>query len=105
MLRVNKLLKVKSVLSSSVGITPRALSSQQSPPPPAGHPQLPASADAVIIGGGSAGCHALYHLAKRGIKAVLLERAKLTAGTTWHTAGLVWRLRPSDVEIEYVGGC
>lgn len=26
--------------------------------------------------------------------------AQMTAGTTWHTAGLVWRLRPNDVEIE-----
>ena len=31
---------------------------------------------------------------------VLLESAKLTAGTTWHSAGLVWRLRPSDISIE-----
>ncbi len=23
-------------------------------------------------------------------------------GTTWHTAGLVWRLRPSDVEIQLI---
>ncbi|XP_023307143.2 sarcosine dehydrogenase, mitochondrial [Lucilia cuprina] len=61
---------------------------------------VPSSADVVIIGGGSAGCHTLYHLAKRGVKAVLLERAKLTAGTTWHTAGLVWRLRPNDVDIQ-----
>jgi len=36
-----------------------------------------------------------------GVKnAILLEKDKLTAGTTWHTAGLVWRLRPSDVEIQ-----
>lgn len=55
-----------------------------------------------IIGGGSAGCHSLYFLAKRGINAVLLERAKLTAGTTWHTAGLIWRLRPNDVDIQYI---
>ncbi|XP_055711503.1 sarcosine dehydrogenase, mitochondrial [Phlebotomus papatasi] len=61
---------------------------------------LPYSADVVIIGGGSAGCHALYHLTKRGIKAVLVERSKITSGTTWHTAGLVWRLRPNDVEIQ-----
>ena len=61
--------------------------------------QVPATADVVIIGGGSAGCHTLYHLAKRGVKAVLLERAKLTAGTTWHTAGLVWRLRPNVCHI------
>ncbi|ALC38829.1 CG6385 [Drosophila busckii] len=62
-------------------------------------PELPAAADVVVIGGGSAGCHTLYHLAKRGVRAVLLERAQLTAGTTWHTAGLLWRLRPSDVDI------
>lgn len=61
---------------------------------------VPKSADVVVIGGGSAGCHTLYHLAKRGVKAVLLERSKLTAGTTWHTAGLVWRLRPNDVDVE-----
>lgn len=61
---------------------------------------FPESAEVVIIGGGSAGCHTLYHLAKRGVNAVLLERAQLTSGTTWHTAGLIWRLRPNDVEIQ-----
>ncbi|KAH8401506.1 hypothetical protein KR009_005929 [Drosophila setifemur] len=61
---------------------------------------LPSSADVVVIGGGSAGCHTLYHLARRGVRAVLLERAQLTAGTTWHTAGLLWRLRPNDVDIQ-----
>ena len=30
----------------------------------------------------------------------MLEKSQLTAGTTWHSAGLVWRLRPSDVEVE-----
>lgn len=40
-------------------------------------------------------------MTKLGIKnAVLLERDQLTSGTTWHSAGLVWRLRPSDVEVE-----
>ena len=32
--------------------------------------------------------------------AVLLEKDQLTAGTTWHSAGLLWRLRPSDQEVE-----
>jgi len=41
-----------------------------------------------FTGGGSQGCNSLYQLAKRGCKAVLLERSKLTSGTTWHTAGL-----------------
>lgn len=54
-----------------------------------------------LLGGGSAGCNALYNLAKRGVNAVLLEKSKLTSGTTWHTAGLVWGLRgPYDTEIQ-----
>ncbi|MBN3318860.1 SARDH protein, partial [Atractosteus spatula] len=62
---------------------------------------LPKSADAVVIGGGSLGCQTVYHLAKMGMtNVVLLERDRLTAGTTWHTAGLLWQLRPSDVEVE-----
>ncbi|GBP77935.1 Sarcosine dehydrogenase, mitochondrial [Eumeta japonica] len=58
------------------------------------------SADVVIIGGGIAGCNTLYQLTKRGVNAVLLERSKLTSGTTWHTAGLVWSLRPCDLEVK-----
>lgn len=54
----------------------------------------------MILGGGSAGVNTLYQLSKKNVNAVLLERAQLTAGTTWHTAGLVWRLRPNDVEIQ-----
>uniref|UniRef100_A0A8C9VKN1 Sarcosine dehydrogenase, mitochondrial n=1 Tax=Scleropages formosus TaxID=113540 RepID=A0A8C9VKN1_SCLFO len=62
---------------------------------------LPKTADVVVIGGGSLGCQTLYHLAKMGMtNVVLLERDRLTAGTTWHTAGLLWQLRPSDVEVE-----
>lgn len=61
---------------------------------------LPTEADVVVLGGGSIGCNTLYHLTKLGVKnAVLLERNHLTSGTTWHTAGLVWRLRPSDVDV------
>uniref|UniRef100_A0A2I3G1W4 Sarcosine dehydrogenase n=1 Tax=Nomascus leucogenys TaxID=61853 RepID=A0A2I3G1W4_NOMLE len=62
---------------------------------------LPSTANVVVIGGGSLGCQTLYHLAKLGMSgAVLLERERLTSGTTWHTAGLLWQLRPSDVEVE-----
>ena len=53
-------------------------------------PQLPAQAEIVIIGGGIVGCSLAYHLTKLGKKDVLLlERKKLTSGTTWHAAGLV----------------
>ncbi|KAL0275940.1 UNVERIFIED_CONTAM: hypothetical protein PYX00_003646 [Menopon gallinae] len=67
------------------------------PSPPQG---LPDNADVVIIGGGTIGCSTLYQLAKRGVQAILLERNKLTCGTTWHTIGLVWTLRPNDVDIQ-----
>jgi len=53
-----------------------------------------------LSGGGTAGCHTLYQLVKRGVKAVLLERAKLSSGTTWQSAGILWRLRPDDVLIK-----
>jgi dimethylglycine dehydrogenase len=42
----------------------------------------------AVIGGGVVGCSVLYHLAKRGCTdVVLLERAELTSGSTWHAAG------------------
>lgn len=52
--------------------------------------KLPKEARVVIIGGGIIGCSTAYHLAKLGWKdIVLLERAQLTSGTTWHAAGLI----------------
>lgn len=57
---------------------------------------LPTSAKAVIIGGGIIGCSTAYHLGKLGwTDTVLLERHKLTSGTTFHAAGLVGQLRTS----------
>ncbi|XP_060532064.1 sarcosine dehydrogenase, mitochondrial [Cylas formicarius] len=60
---------------------------------------VPRQADVVIIGGGIAGCTTFYQLSKKGLKPLLLERYKVTSGTTWHTGGLIWSLRPSDAEI------
>ena len=43
----------------------------------------------VVIGGGAMGCSLLYHLAKLGWSdVVLVEKNELTAGSTWHAAGL-----------------
>jgi 4-methylaminobutanoate oxidase (formaldehyde-forming) len=48
----------------------------------------------VIIGGGAIGCAIAYHLARAGERdVVLLEKAQLTHGSTWHAAGLVGQLR------------
>jgi sarcosine dehydrogenase len=58
--------------------------------------ELPAQADVVVIGGGIAGVATAYHLAALGAGAVvLLEQNELGAGTTWHAAGAVGRMRTS----------
>ena len=58
---------------------------------------LPKSTKVVVIGGGVAGCSCAYHLAKFGWKdTILLERDQLTSGTTWHAAGLLGQLGPSQ---------
>ncbi len=60
-------------------------------------PSIPSHARVVIIGGGIVGCSVAYHLAKRGCTDVLLlERKRLTCGTTWHAAGLVGQLRATQ---------
>jgi glycine/D-amino acid oxidase-like deaminating enzyme len=51
-------------------------------------PNLPERARVVVVGGGIIGCSVAYHLAHMGWKdVVLLERDRLTSGTTWHAAG------------------
>jgi 4-methylaminobutanoate oxidase (formaldehyde-forming) len=53
-------------------------------------PALPDRTRVVVIGGGIVGTSVAYHLAHMGWKdVVLLERDRLTSGTTWHAAGLM----------------
>src|SRR5476651_473864 len=53
-------------------------------------PKLPQRARVVVVGGGIIGCSVAYHLAHMGEKdVVVLERDRLTSGTTWHAAGLM----------------
>lgn len=66
-------------------------------------PDLPASSKVVVIGGGIVGCSTAYHLAKLGVEVVLLERRKLTSGTTFHAAGLVGQLRTSANVTQLLG--
>ena len=51
---------------------------------------FPHSARVVIVGGGVMGCGLAYHLAHEGwTDVVLLEKAELTSGSTWHAAGQI----------------
>ena len=53
-------------------------------------PSLPQRARVVVVGGGVIGCSVAYHLAHMGWRdVVLLERDRVTSGTTWHAAGLM----------------
>jgi 4-methylaminobutanoate oxidase (formaldehyde-forming) len=53
-------------------------------------------ARAVVIGGGVGGTSIAYHLAELGwTDIVLVDRAELTSGSTFHSAGLVGQLRSS----------
>ena len=52
--------------------------------------EIPQRAQVVVVGGGAIGTATAYHLNKIGVTdVVLLERKELTAGTTWHAAGLI----------------
>jgi glycine cleavage system aminomethyltransferase T/glycine/D-amino acid oxidase-like deaminating enzyme len=61
-----------------------------SDPVTSGGGTFPSRAQVVIVGGGVIGCSIAYHLAHLGwTDVVLLEQHQLTAGTTWHAAGLI----------------
>ena len=52
--------------------------------------KLPTHARVVIVGGGVMGVGLAYHLAHEGwTDVVLLEKAELTSGSTWHAAGQI----------------
>ncbi|RCG31603.1 FAD-dependent oxidoreductase [Sphaerisporangium album] len=65
--------------------------------------QLPTEAQAVVVGGGVAGCSVAYHLARLGwTDVILLERHELTEGTTWHSAGFVGQLRSTVTQTRMI---
>jgi len=90
--------------SGSAACASARLRCLQSASPSASYPvtapqNLPSHAQVVIIGGGVIGCSIAYHLGKLGRRdVVLLERRRLTCGTTWHAAGLLTSLRDTETQ-------
>lgn len=64
---------------------------------------LPSSSKIIIIGGGIIGCSTAYHLAHLGQEVLLLDKAALTSGSTWHAAGLVGQLRSNANVTQLLG--
>ena len=58
---------------------------------------IPSSSKIIIVGGGIVGCSTAYHLSKMGQEVLLLDKAALTSGSTWHAAGLVGQLRSNAI--------
>jgi sarcosine oxidase subunit beta len=63
---------------------------------------LPRAAGAVVIGGGVVGCSIAYHLARRGLRdVVVLERETVGSGTTSKAAGGIRAQFPTETEIRF----
>ena len=62
---------------------------------------VPSHARVVIVGGGVMGVSALYHLTRLGWREIVLfEKSELTAGSTWHAAGLCTHFAHSPTVME-----
>ncbi len=61
--------------------------------------ELPSTADCVIIGGGVVGCSLAFHLARTGMKPLLLERGDLGAGSTARCAGGVRQQFSTEINV------
>jgi len=60
---------------------------------------LPESAECVIVGGGVVGCSLAYHLARGGMRPLLLERGELGGGSTARNAGGVRQQFSTEVNV------
>jgi sarcosine oxidase subunit beta len=63
---------------------------------------IPGTASAIIIGGGVVGCSIAYHLARRGLRdVVVIERDAVGAGTTSKAAGGIRAQFPTETEVRF----
>jgi glycine/D-amino acid oxidase-like deaminating enzyme len=64
--------------------------------------RVPRTASVAVIGGGVVGCSIAYHLARRGVRDVLvLERGAVGAGTTSKAAGGIRAQFPTETEVRF----
>jgi sarcosine oxidase subunit beta len=61
--------------------------------------ELPPTAECIIIGGGVVGCSLAYHLARDGMRPLLLERGELGAGSTARCAGGVRQQFSTEINV------
>ena len=67
-------------------------------------PEVPGTADVVVVGGGCMGASIAFHLARRDVDVVLLEKAHVGAGATGHSGALVRQHYESHVCIRLARG-
>ena len=60
---------------------------------------VPPSADAVVVGGGCMGASTAFHLARRGLRVVVLERHHIASGSTGHSGAIVRRLYEARIGV------
>lgn len=91
--KIKKLMNVDSRAISTSHIFSSSQDSSLSQKPL--NKRLKEDAEAVVIGGGALGTSIAYHLAKGGMKdVILLEKSELTAGSTWHSFGVTSHYNP-----------
>src|SRR5438093_5696710 len=61
--------------------------------------EIPRRAEVVIVGGGCMGASIAFHLARRGVGAVLIEKRHIGAGSTGHSGAIVRQFYESRVGI------
>ena len=62
-------------------------------------PDMPARADAVVVGGGVYGASTAFHLARRGVRVVLLEQDHVGGGATGHSGAIIRQVYESRVGV------
>lgn len=78
-----------SVIPASPGAAGRNLDKSRPVPPDMAPPSAPTRADVVVIGGGCMGASTAFHLARKGLDVILVERRHLASGATGHSGAIV----------------